>query len=75
VQVPVDQSRNHSAPAQVDHPGRRPGRAAHRVVRSDRDEAIPADRYAFRDRERRIDGDNLAVMENQVGGLRLNEGA
>src|SRR5438309_223302 len=53
----------------------RPGGAAHRVVRSDRDEAIPADRNAFRDRERRIDGDDFAVMENQVRGLRLNEGA
>src|SRR5205814_8740617 len=49
------------------------GQTAHRVGGADRDETIAADRQRLRDRERGIDRDDLAVVEDQVGGFAGSE--
>ena len=69
VQVAVDQAGDDRASLQIDLPRGHAGRAAHGIVRADGGEAIAADRHRLRDREGRIDGDDLAVVEHELGRL------
>jgi len=52
---------------QVDEPRGRSGMGRHRGVRADREDAIADDRDRLRNRECGIDGDDLAVLENEIG--------
>ena len=62
----VHQARNDGAAAKIDLARRRAGDAAHCAVRAHGDEAAVADGDGLRDRERGIDGDDLAVVEHEL---------
>ena len=67
VHMAVDEARNDGTSARIDHPGARPGESADLRVWSDRCDAAVADRNGLRDREPPIDGDHLAVDDDEVG--------
>src|SRR5258708_3684328 len=70
VQVSVHQSRDHRAAAEIDQARRRACAPAQRFAGAHRDEAIAADRHRLRDRERRVDGDDFAVVQHYIRWLR-----
>ena len=67
VQMVVHQPRDHRAALQIDHPRRRPGDRLHLIVVADGHDAIADDRDGFVDRETAIDGDDLAVEQDEIG--------
>ena len=75
VHVIVDKAGNDRPAAQIDSPGVRSGHLTDGLVRADRDDAIAFDGDRLRDGEALVDGDDLAVRENQVCliGLRARE--
>ena len=70
VEVVVHQPRNHAAALEIDHPRRRTGDRAHLIVVADGHDAIADDRDRLVDGEAAIDGDDLAVEEDEVGRRR-----
>src|SRR5258706_10111145 len=70
MQVAIDEARYHRTPGEIDLARRRGREGSHRVVRANGNDAIAADRHRLRDRERRVDRDDLAVVENEIGRSR-----
>ena len=68
VDMTVDEARDDGAAARVDHPRGWPCESADVRVGSDGDDAAVAHRDGLGDREPRIDGDDLPVDDEQIGG-------
>ena len=71
VQMAVGEPGNHRLPVQIDRRRLRAGELADCVVAADGGEAPARDRDRLRDREARVDGDDVSVEEDAVGGRRL----
>jgi hypothetical protein len=69
VQVRIDETRDHGAPAQVNHARLRASQLAHLGRRTERCDASAANRHSFAHGRLRIDGEDLAVDEDRVGAL------
>ena len=67
MRVGIDQARRHGAALQVDATRARSGDAQHIGVRADGDYAIPANGDGRPDMVRRIDRDDAAVVQDEVG--------
>ena len=67
MRVIVDQPRNHRLAAQVDFARLAPGDFFHRGVASSRDDTLVLDCERLCDSEMIIDGDDFAVVEQEVG--------
>ena len=70
VEVVVDEARHDGGAGQFDRLRAGPGAPRHLGTRAARDDAAVVDRERFDDREIRIDGDDLAVRDHRVDGLR-----
>ncbi len=66
--VAVGEAGNDGLALQVDHPRRRTDMRGHCGIRPDRHDTVAGDDNRLCDRERRVDGDDLAVLENEIGG-------
>ena len=62
----VDEARDRSATSQVDGPGTGAGELCDLLAGSDRDDAIAFDGDSLSDREALVDGDDLAVGEEEI---------
>ena len=69
--VVVDEPGDDRAAAQIEAPGRGSGERGDVAVTPNGDNALAADRDRGGNREATVDGDDLAVRENDVCGLRL----
>jgi hypothetical protein len=72
--VTIDEPRQHSPAVQVDHLCLRRSRGDNGLVGAHREHAFSADRHCLRDRELRIDGHDLAVVQDHVGTHRITSG-
>ena len=75
VKMVVHQARDHRVALEIDHPRRRPGDRLHLIVVADRHDAIADDRDGFVNGEAAIDGDDLAVEEDEIRRRRAREGS
>ena len=62
---------DHRPSPQIDAPRARPRQARNLLVRADGDDTLAPDRYGLRDREAIVDGDDLAVREDEIRGWLL----
>jgi len=69
----IHQSGNDAAALQIDHPCRRARDRVHLIVVADGHDAIADDRDRLVNREAAIDGDHLAVEQDQVGRRRARQ--
>src|SRR6266516_1416593 len=67
--VVVDESRDHGLFLEVDHLRALALKLEHVRIVADGDDALPPDRQPLSDRETLVDGDDLAVHEDGVGGV------
>ena len=67
VHVVVDETRNDRAAPQIDAARRGSGHLQDLLITADEDEAIAFDGDRLRDRELVVDGDDLAVGEDEIG--------
>ena len=67
VEVTVGEAGDHRLAVQIDRRRLRAGERADRGARADRGELAAGDRHRLRDREPRVDGDDVAVDEDRVG--------
>jgi len=67
VGVAVDEPRDDGFPFQINDPRSWGGMSRHCRFRADRYDPIASDGDRLRDREGGIDGDDLGVLENQIG--------
>jgi hypothetical protein len=68
VGMAIDEAGHDGAAGEVDHARRRGDMLGDRGVRADRENLVARDRYRRSDGEIAIDGDDLAVLEDEVGG-------
>ena len=68
VRVVVDHPGDDRASAQIDAASVRPRHLRDVLIGADRNDAVPANRHRLRDREGVIDGDDLSVRQDDVGG-------
>ena len=62
----VDEAGNDRPAAQVDATRASPGKTVDLLIRADRDDLVAANRNRLSDREPLVDGDDLAVRQNQI---------
>jgi hypothetical protein len=70
----IDEARQHGPPVQVDHLCIRRARGDNGFVGANSEHSSTADRDCLRDGERRIDGHDLAVVQDHVGISRNQRG-
>jgi hypothetical protein len=68
VRVRIEKTRRHRAAAQIDASGRRAGELCDLSVAADGRDGVSGDRDRLRDAIGCVDGDDSAVIEDQIGG-------
>src|SRR5271166_2198755 len=67
MRVRVDEPGNHGLAAEIDSASVRPGEPRDVLIAADRYKAVASNRDCLRDAEPIVDGDDLAVSQNDVG--------